>query len=122
MRPKPLDFVIIAVSCAAVIASSVFAVSGRGREGEGIVKSDAGEFIYSLDRQGTVEHEGPLGTTTILIQDGSIRVTDSPCRDKTCIAKGTLSNPGDWTACLPNRVFVQVKAVDEGDGPDTVSH
>jgi hypothetical protein len=122
VRPKPLDIIIIIVAVAAVVSTAVFAVGARGGEGEGLVKSDGGEFVYSLEREGTVELEGPIGITTIAIRDGAIRVVDSPCRDKTCITRGWLSAPGDWTACLPNRVFVQVRSIETGDAPDTVSH
>lgn len=51
---------------------------------------------------------GPLGISTLQVQDGQIRFVDSPCRGKACTHAGWLSHGGEVAACLPNRVSVQV--------------
>ena len=56
----------------------------------------------------------PAGVSTQQVDNDRVRVTESPCRDKICIAAGWLEKTDDWTACLPNRVFVRV--VDNGCG------
>lgn len=42
------------------------------------------------------------------VMPGSIRFTESECRDKICINTGKLSAPPDYAACLPARVAVKV--------------
>jgi hypothetical protein len=64
-----------------------------------------------LDRdQPAVRVRGPLGETVVEVRDGAARVVESPCRDKVCVKMGVVRDPGDWAACLPNRVVVRVDA------------
>ncbi len=53
---------------------------------------------------------GPLGETVVEIEGGVARIVESPCRAKVCMRMGIVSSPGDWVACVPNRVFVKVEA------------
>jgi hypothetical protein len=62
--------------------------------------------------------EGPIGHTHVVIEGNRVRVTESPCRDKICIAAGWIEHTGEWTACLPNRVFVRVEGGERDDGVD----
>lgn len=60
--------------------------------------------------------------TLHLYQDGSIAFVESSCPDKVCINSGILSEAGDWTACLPNRMLVQIVGLsgDESQEVDLV--
>ena len=51
-----------------------------------------------------IEIAGPLGNSTIEINDGRTRFISSPCRTKVCIHGGWLSRIGEFAACIPNRV------------------
>lgn len=72
--------------------------------------------VVDLGRVGTVEVEGALGTTTIAIEDGGVRIVDSPCPHKICVKKGRVSRVGDFVACLPNGVVLTVVGVSDYDG------
>lgn len=74
------------------------------------VRAADSTYIYDLNESGTYSVEGILGTTTIEIRNKKVRIIDSPCPNKTCIA---LSY-GDTLICLPNKVFVTVEN-QEGD-------
>ncbi|MDW7711860.1 MAG: NusG domain II-containing protein [Deferrisomatales bacterium] len=63
--------------------------------------------------------DGPLGTTRVRLDAGAVRVEDSPCPDKLCVAAGPVTRPGQVVACLPNRVALRVVGADEG-GVDAV--
>jgi hypothetical protein len=52
--------------------------------------------------------QGHLGESRIEIMDGRIRFIDSPCRGKYCIQAGWLSKNGDFIACLPNHVSLEL--------------
>lgn len=113
---RPYDIVVFAVAGAVIVAFSLFAV-GQGGPGSTVeVKSDAGTFIYSLEDERELFFTGPLGDTVVEIGDGSVRFTESPCRDKICIAAGALAEAGQWAACLPNRVFIRVTGDPAADG------
>ena len=107
-----LDYFIFIISLA-LVAGSVF-WSSAGREGELRAEIEAsGElFIMPLSRDGYLDLEGPVGITRVEVSEGEVFISDSDCRDKICIAMGHVSSPSGWIACLPNRVFVNVIAVD----------
>jgi len=42
------------------------------------------------------------------IDEAGARVIVSPCLNQTCVAAGTVRSPGQWTACLPNRVMLYI--------------
>ncbi|MBN1836501.1 MAG: NusG domain II-containing protein [Spirochaetales bacterium] len=87
------------------------AVRVYGSEGTPVieVRGASESWLFPLDSRQTLEVPGPLGITTVEIADGSVRVVDSPCSEKTCIKSGSISRPGQTIACLPNRVFVVIR-------------
>ncbi|MBU8913195.1 MAG: NusG domain II-containing protein [Spirochaetales bacterium] len=118
MKLRPLDFVAVFVAILAVVGVSVFAY-GSDADPTGVsIRSDGGEFLYPLSETRVIEVDGPIGHTHVEIKGNRVRVTESPCRDKICVAAGWLANTGDWTACLPNRVFVRVEGGERRDGVD----
>jgi len=108
MRVKPLDLIIILAAAAAVAFSAVVAY-GRGSGALQVDISGAdGEWIYPLSADREIRVAGPLGDTVVEIRGKSVRIADSPCPNKTCVAAGAISEPDQWIACLPNRVFVRI--------------
>ena len=63
------------------------------------------KYEYSAELDGTYTVAGELGETTFEIKDGRVRITDSPCPNKTCISQG-WHNP---LVCLPNKVMITVE-------------
>jgi hypothetical protein len=51
---------------------------------------------------------GALGNTIVVVQDGEVFVTESPCRAKICIRTGHISHNGQLIVCVPNKVVVRV--------------
>ncbi len=43
-----------------------------------------------------------------LFEDGSICFEKSNCPDKLCIKTGKISKPGQFAACLPNRLLLKI--------------
>ena len=115
---RPLDYVALVLAVLTVVAASVFAYGGRTQASEVSIENDEGTFLYPLDQDRLVQVSGPLGETVVEIEDGRVHVHESPCRDKICIAAGWLDATGQWTACLPNRVFVRVEGGQSEDGVD----
>jgi len=105
---RPLDYVIIVGAIGVILAFSAFALDRSGPARSVEIRSDDGEFVYPLNEDRVLHIHGPLGESHIVIEDGTVRFEDSPCRDKICVAAGALGTSGEWTACLPNRVFITV--------------
>jgi hypothetical protein len=98
-------------------------IEAAGAPAAGVPAADmSGEqqWIYPLDADETVRVPGPLGDTVVVIQDGTVEVVSSPCPQKICIKTGRISKPGQWIACLPNRVFISIRGR-EKEQPDAIS-
>jgi hypothetical protein len=78
------------------------------------------QWIFPLDAQTTLRVPGPLGETVVVIEEGSVRVVSSPCPEKICIKTGRISKPGQWIACLPNRIFISIRGR-RSEQPDAIS-
>lgn len=109
---RPLDFLIFVL---VLICGVLFTVRGAVRKGSRVVVNAAGvKYEYSASKNGTYTVDGELGPTTFEIKDGRVRIVDSPCPNKTCVAQG-WHNP---LVCLPNKVMITVEseAGTEGGG------
>jgi hypothetical protein len=108
-RLKPLDVIIIALALGLVALISFRAyVGGSGRPRVEVTGS-GGAWTFALDARQTLSVPGPLGDTVVELKDGQVRVLSSPCPEKICVKAGSISRPGQWIACLPNRVFIAIQ-------------
>jgi hypothetical protein len=79
----------------------------RGEQARILVGGE--EFaVVSLHENKRLSIPGTLGISLLEIHDGKIRFIASPCRNKNCVHSGWLSLGGEFAACLPNRISVQV--------------
>jgi len=122
VRPRPLDYLALAISVFAVVAVSIYAYGTDRSASQVSIQTDDGTFLYPLDEDRRVTVTGPIGETVLEIHDEEVHVESSPCRDKICIAAGWLSSAGQWTACLPNRVFVRVGGSPDEDEVDAQTY
>ena len=106
IRPADFFFLLLAVFlCTFSIASlkrnkknaPVVSVTAKGQE-----------YLFSLEKDGTYTVEGTLGTSTIVVQDATVRFEDSPCPNKIGVQSRPISQTGEWIACLPNDVFITI--------------
>lgn len=119
IRLRPLDVVIVALSLAALVALSVIVYGGPASETL-VISADSGEWVYPLSSSRTIEVPGKLGVTVVTIDQGQARIIDSPCTNKLCIASPPIKNTGEWSACLPNGVFIRIEGAKKTDEIDAV--
>lgn len=74
-------------------------------------------FSASLGQPQSVDLDGPLGKTHLVIDAQGARITSSPCVRKTCIAMGSAKNTGDLIACIPNRILVRIDSPSSEEAP-----
>ncbi|NIR59826.1 MAG: NusG domain II-containing protein [Gammaproteobacteria bacterium] len=103
------DFLVTGAA-AALVAGLYLALWDGGAPGARARVTVSGEAprTVALDRDRRLTLDGPLGPTTLEVRDGRIRFTASPCRKKVCVRAGWLARAGEFAACLPNGVSVQV--------------
>lgn len=74
------------------------------------------EKDYSLFENRIIIAKGENSDVKIEINNGKARIIESNCKEKLCIKKGWISNIGEYSACLPNRVFIVIKGRGDIDG------
>jgi hypothetical protein len=118
MKIRFLDVIALVFVTAAIGAVSLEVYSKDRAASQVSIEAEGRTWIYPLDTDRSVDASGPIGVTRILIESGQARIVDSPCPDKLCVHMGNLSKPGQWAACMPNRVFVRIGGVaaNEVDG------
>ena len=72
-----------------------------------------GELVRSIDlaqvEEGyTFSVEGPVGTNTIQVEPGHIRVSHADCPDQVCVGQGWISTSAAPIVCLPNRLVIEI--------------
>lgn len=117
-KPKILDIAAFLAGAAIIALVSIAVYSGNSETISISITGDSGEWIESLDEHKDIQVAGPLGTTIVHIEDGTVQITDSPCTNKLCIAMGSISMNAQWVACLPNNVFVRIQGGSGKDEPD----
>lgn len=102
------DWLVVLSLMAASLAGIVWVATAP--EGRRVVVTSAGEVCFSapLDQPQSVDLDGPLGQTRLVIDDQGARISDSPCPRKICISMGSASRTGDLLACVPNRILVRI--------------
>ena len=93
-------------------------------DGQSILKISAvdNEYIYQLDEDQELEIEGPIGSTHVHISGGEAYISESPCENQLCVMMGSISKPGQWAACMPNRVFISIEGGSDDQEIDVLSY
>jgi hypothetical protein len=63
---------------------------------------------YSLAQNRSIDVQGPIGITRIVIANGKTRFAHSPCPNQYCVHQGWLSHQGQAAICLPNQVSLEL--------------
>jgi hypothetical protein len=114
---KAVDCSIVSLMLCVVVASFLLTWPGAGGGSTVHLKGEDGEWVFPADAVETIHIPGPLGDTIIEIDGKVARIAASPCLNQTCVASGAVHAPGQWAACLPNRVMLYVS---EGKTEDNV--
>ena len=66
---------------------------------------------YPLSADGTYPLNG--GTNTLVIENGTARVTEADCPDRLCVRQGAVRYTGQSIVCLPNRLVVTIEGAEK---------
>lgn len=106
---RPGDW-LTALLGAALCALSFALAWQSGVAAEKAVVRRGGEVFAELDlsRNRRIEVPGPLGTTTIAVEQRRVRVVADPGPHQYCVRQGWLQHAGEIAICAPNEVSVQI--------------
>ena len=63
---------------------------------------------YSLNQDITKEISGEKGQTKIIIKNGKVRFSSSPCSKKYCIHQGWINKANQTIICIPNQISITI--------------
>ena len=70
----------------------------------------------------TIPIKTKYGYNLIEIGDGKVRVIEADCPDKLDVKQGYISKPGEMIVCLPNRLVIEIKSIEDESDVDYISH
>ncbi|HPB62176.1 MAG TPA: NusG domain II-containing protein [Rectinema sp.] len=103
-----LDILIFVLAILLVVGTAILVLDRQSGARYVEITGEKGEWIAPLDKEADYEITGPLGMTHVHIHNGKASITESPCSNKLCVLAGSISEPNQWIACLPNKVFVRI--------------
>ena len=105
---RPGDW-LVAVLAALLCAASI-PLTWQGGSAEKAVVRRGGEVFAELDlsRNRRIEVPGPLGMTTIAVEQRRVRVVSDPGPHQYCVRQGWIEHAGEIAICAPNQVSVQI--------------
>lgn len=119
LRKYRLDIVLIAVLLLLSLSFLLITLFNKREGAVALVEVDGavvGRYPLSVD--GVFVLNG--GTNVLIIEEGTARLVESHCPDRTCELTGRVRYVGQTIVCLPNRLSVTVTG-DTQNGVDFVS-
>ncbi|MGQ0722354.1 MAG: NusG domain II-containing protein [Candidatus Eiseniibacteriota bacterium] len=112
------SFGLLALSCALALG-----LRAEARPARAVVLS--GRTVVAelpLDQDATLSVRGRIGELIVTVANGAVRVSESSCPQRLCVAMGERRRPGEMLACVPNAVLVRLEgeAKPGEDVPDAV--
>lgn len=97
--------VIVMIAFTLIVAVIALVIALGGRNGETVFVTKDGETAaYQLGENRTID----FGSLKVVIEDGSVFVTDATCPDRLCEKTGRISESGRSIVCLPAGIVVRI--------------
>ena len=75
------------------------------------------ELPLDRDTEYIIESAGG-GRNVLIIEDGSVRVSEADCPDELCVHMGKINRSGQSIICLPHKVVIEILAGDDPKDSD----
>ena len=115
------DWLIVLTLLAVSVAGIVWLATAPKGTRVVVTSGDQTCFVADFDQAQSVDLDGPLGKTHLVIDETGAHVTSSPCPRKICISMGPVRHAGDLLACVPNRIMVRIESPSEDAPYDLLS-
>ncbi|WP_251861199.1 NusG domain II-containing protein [Clostridium sp. Marseille-Q2269] len=118
---KIIVYIICVILALSIISIVFFKFFSKSKSTVAVIKQD-GKVIHRIDLSKVKEkkqlkinykHNGETHYNIIEVDKSSIRFIDADCPDKICIKSGILKNPGETSACLPNKIIITIEKNDK---------
>lgn len=111
--------VIIAFVIGGVLATNAFGQAVAAKSA--VVKdSDNNEYVLDLSKDSTTVVSTELGTNLVVVENGTVRVSEADCPNHDCVDQGVISRAGQQIVCLPHKLTIDISDRDAGPTYDVV--
>lgn len=106
-----------AAAILAAVLSVLFAhafAGGGDSEHCNVLVHDADGQVHVLDlsEDTVLEITTALGSNTIVVEEGTVRISDADCPQGDCTRQSAISRPGEQIICLPHRLWIEIVPAD----------
>ncbi len=108
VRIKVMDVLAFLLSLAAIMAVGMRVYGQPDQDPVALVTSPEGQWIFPFSTERVLTPVGLKGGCVVSFRAGSVRVLRSDCPEQICVRTGSISRPGQWIACVPHRVFIEI--------------
>lgn len=116
---KKADIILFFILIAGGLLISWLSLSGSIAGEKVVVTVDGQEYgTYSLYENQEVDIEQNGHHNHITINNGTVSMTFSDCKNQICVNDGKISKTKDSIVCLPNKVLVEITGGNSGEGGD----
>jgi len=115
---------LILITALALLAALAFFLAGGDDAAAQTVEIsvDAKPYgTYPLDTDRSIRIETERGFNLIVIQNGTVRIKDADCPEKSCVRQEAVKKAGESIICVPHRLIVRLGGASGVDAPDAVS-
>ena len=109
VRIKVMDVLAFLLSFVAIMAVGMRVYGQPDQDPVALITSPEGQWIFPLSTERVFTPVGLEDGCVVAFQAGSVRVLRSDCPEQICVRTGSISRPGQWIACVPHRVFIEIK-------------
>lgn len=65
---------------------------------------------YDLSQDQNIRIQNRYGSNVLVIQNGSVFMESSDCKNQICVKTGAIHTPGQMIVCLPHRLSAEIRA------------
>lgn len=124
-KPRRWDIIIVvSLLAVALLGYAGVRIYGAVNTADNVkITSPEGVVYLPLDKDTSYTVTTDLGYNTIVIENHTVRIDSSDCKNQICVNEGAIDTPGQTIVCLPHKVVVQIVDASGSDssssGPDT---
>ena len=99
--------IILALVIGGVLATNAFGQSVAAKSA--VMKdSDSNEYVLDLSKDSTTVVSTELGTNLVVVENGTVRVSEADCPNHDCVDQGAISKAGQQIVCLPHKLTIDI--------------
>lgn len=116
-RKNDILFAAAVLVTAVVVYLAVYGIYGRRGVTVQVMQDGEAYAEYPLyeDRKVQIDYGQQEGMNVLVIEDGSVSVTEADCPDKLCVKQRAISADGESIVCLPHKLVITVVGGEEAE-------